>query len=120
MLRPNAVSVRIILYGIFLTVCGIVGFVLTAEQSTSALLNGVFGGVLMIILGIMHRQRRAFTLPAAIGAATIFTATFVWRSVVQWYHVYDNPRFVPVAILLSSMTVVSALLWAFLFRQVKR
>lgn len=119
MLRPSLISVRIVLYGTFLVVCGLIGFVLTSEHSTSSLANGIVGGLLMIVLGVMHNQKRPFTLPASIGAAGIFTLTFIWRSIVQWKHALDSAEFVPLAVLLTIMMIVSSLMLSFLIRNSK-
>lgn len=96
-------------YGTFLVVCGIVGYLITGETSSSSLFNGGVFGSLMVVIGVLLRQGRPWTMPAALSATAIFTLTFIWRAVVQWIEVAQGaPSNVAVAILLSFMFVVSA------------
>ncbi len=75
----------------------------------------------MSVLGILHRQGRPFTLPAAAGAAGIFTITFVWRSIVQWSQVHSGESdHTGIAALLTLMTLISAIMLTFLVRQLRR
>lgn len=99
----------LVLYGVFLAIAGIAGYFATHATSTSALLNGGIFGTLMIVLGLTIRPGRMWTYPAAASAAVIFTLTFAWRSLLQWYAVLhgDADKLV-VASLLTVMAVVSA------------
>jgi len=107
-------------YGVFLILCGLLGYGLTRETSTSAILNGVVFGSLMVVMGALLRQGRPWTLPASLSAAGIFTLTFVWRGAVQWMHVAEqgSPA-LPIALLLTLMTVVSAAVATELFKRVR-
>ena len=100
------------LYGLFLLACGMAGYLLTGETSSSSLFNGGVFGSLMMVMGLLLRQGRPWTMPAALSATAIFTLTFVWRGAVQWIQVAQDapgaPSHVGVAILLSFMFVVSA------------
>ena len=106
--------------GVFLIVCGLFGYALTQETSTSAILNGVVFGSLMVVMGFLLRQGRPWTLPASLSATGIFTLTFVWRGVVQWKHVSESGgETLPIALLLTLMTVVSAAVAMELFKRVR-
>lgn len=96
------------LYGAFLVLCGIAGFWLTGESSSSSLFNGGVFGSLMIVMGFLLRQGRPWTMPAALSATAIFTLTFVWRGAVQWVGVAQGAHGASVALLLSLMFLVSA------------
>lgn len=121
MLPPRIVAHRIMYYGVFLLVCGALGFVATGNRSASALVNGIIGGILMLVLGALHKQRRTFALPAAIAVAGIFTASFVWRTVVHLRDVAssaDAPS-VAVIVLVLVMALASGYMSVFLFKNLK-
>lgn len=99
----------LIFYGSFLLACGVAGYLLTGETSSSSLFNGGVFGSLMIVMGLLLRQGRPWTMPAALSATAIFTLTFVWRGTVQWIEVAQGSSdHVGVAVLLSFMFIVSA------------
>ncbi len=117
MISNRSVALYISIYGLFLFFCGSVGFLLTHQESTSALVNGAVGGLVMVVLGILHRQGRTFTLPAALGATGIFTVTFVWRSALQWMAVAQgSAEHLPLAVLLSVMMLSSVVLCVILWK----
>ncbi len=104
-------------YGVFLIAAGIVGFELTGETSASSILNGGLFGSLVVILGLLHRQGRMWTHPAALSATGIFFLTFVWRASIKWYGAATGDQaMVSIAILLTVMSGVSAAVVAVLFR----
>lgn len=107
---PRSVSNMLIAYGLFLGFCGILGYVLTGEGSTSSILNGGVFGSLMALLGLLGRNGKMWTFPAAISATAIFTLTFLWRSGVQLHlTVQGEVGRWPVAALLILMTGASAI-----------
>lgn len=118
---PAAVSNKLVAYGAFLVACGIIGFRLTHEESQSGILNGIVSGALMMVLGVIYRSGRPWTLPAALSATAIFTFTFIWRGAVQWLAVFkESSTHVPVAALLTIMFIVSLVMALMLLRIVSR
>ena len=110
-------GVLLIVYGAFLVLAGVVGFELTGETSASSILNGGLFGTFVSILGMLHRQGRMWTHPAALSASAIFLLTFVWRASVKWHAVaLGANEVVSIAVLLTIMSVVSAVVVAILFR----
>lgn len=107
----------LIAYGVFLVIAGVIGFELTGETSASSILNGGLFGTFVIILGVLHRQGRMWTHPAALSAAGIFLLTFVWRASVKWHAVLSGVTTeTAIAVLLTVMSIVSALVVTILFR----
>ena len=110
-------GVLLIVYGMFLVASGVVGYFLTTGSSASSLFNGGVFGTFVIVLGLLHRQGRMWTQPASLSAIAIFLLTFTWRSSIQWYAVSQgNSERVGISILLTMMSIVSAVLLAVLFR----
>jgi len=104
-------------YGVFLVVAGLVGFELTGETSASSILNGGLFGTFVILLGVLHRQGRMWTHPAALSAAGIFLLTIVWRSSIKWHgSATGDACSTAIAILLTLMSLVSAAVVVVLFR----
>lgn len=104
-------------YGVFLVVAGLVGFELTGETSASSIFNGGLFGTFVILLGVLHRQGRMWTHPAALSAAGIFLLTFVWRAFIKWHsYITGDASALSIAFLLTVMSVVSACVVVVLFR----
>ena len=116
--RPGPV---VVFYGAFLILCGVMGFFLTGESSTSSIVNGVVFGSLMVVMGFLLSHGRPWTLPASTSATGIFTVTFAWRGVLEWYRVLRNgDDRVEIAVLLTIMFVVSLGLALLLIQRVRR
>lgn len=108
MMSTRRISMVLIFYGLFLLLSGLLGYQITQEHSTSALFNGSLFGALLVLLGVLHRMGRMWTLPASISASVIFSLTFLWRGLLQWTHVGAGLQDrVGIAVLLSVMALVS-------------
>ena len=107
-------------YGLFLVATGLIGFALTGETSTSALINGVVFGGLMVVLGVLLQHGRPWTKPAALSATAIFALTFVWRGGLQlWEYLQGDPERLPVVVLFAVMFVVSLSVLIFLGKRLR-
>lgn len=116
-MTQKQLGVRVMVYGSFLVVCGLLGYALTGETSTSSLLNGGIFGTLVIGLGFLLRQGKMWTFPASLSAVGIFTLTFFWRGILQVRAVLDGaPGHVGVGILLLLLFLVSVAMFVTLFR----
>lgn len=113
-----------VFYGLFLLASGLYGYKITSTHSTSALFNGGVFGALFIVLGILHAYGRAWTHVAALSASVIFCLTFLWRASLQWGMAdFFGPTYdfqIEVAVLLSVMAAVSALIAAVLLKSLRR
>jgi uncharacterized membrane protein (UPF0136 family) len=117
MLNTRQVSTLLICYGLFLVVSGLIGYEITVEHSTSSLFNGSIFGSLLVLLGVLHRLGRMWTLPASISAAGIFSLTFLWRSGLQWMRILnESADLTGIATLLTVMAVVSLVVFVVLRR----
>lgn len=117
MTTPRGRGIAMALYGVFLVVCGLIGYKLTGGHSASAIFNGGLFGGLLVILGALHAAGRTWTHPAALSASAIFTLTFLWRAGLFWFQVAVSGNHVNVAVLLSVMAIVSGLFFWLMYRQ---
>ncbi|MBI2794178.1 MAG: hypothetical protein HYX66_05950 [Ignavibacteria bacterium] len=118
---PSAVSNLLVAYGAFLVVCGIIGYRLTHQESSSSIVNGIVSGILMMVLGAIYRSGRPWTLPAALSATAIFTFTFIWRGTVKWITVIGgHGSQIPIAALLTIMFIISVFMALMLLRIARR
>jgi uncharacterized membrane protein (UPF0136 family) len=111
-------------YGLFLVATGLYGYQITANHSTSALFNGGVFGALLVVLGILHAYGRTWTHTAALSATIIFCLTFLWRAWLQWSMLdFFGPTHtfnLQVAMLLTVMAAVSAIVGVFLYKSNRR
>lgn len=108
MLSIRQVSLLLLCYGVFLILAGWLGYAITAEHSTSSLFNGSLFGFILILLGILHRMGRMWTLPASMSAAGIFTVTFLWRGSLQVVmFLQGHHERLAIVVLLAAMALVS-------------
>lgn len=113
----RSLGLTLALYGATLVVCGLVGNALIEQGSPSALFNGGVFGIVMVVLGVLLRQGRQWTLPAALSATAVFTLTFAWRGATHWLDVLNGqPGHLAVSILLTVLLVLSALMCLRLLR----
>ena len=90
-------------FGIFLIVCGILGFASNPAAAKTALITGSFFGGLNILLGWgMLRGFSALRHMAAVVTLLLITA-FSWRSFAGWSQVADGEPKVFAASLISTM-----------------
>lgn len=111
-------------YGLFLVGSGLCGHYITTTHSASALFNGGIFGALFVVLGILHAYGRAWTHVAAVSASVIFCLTFLWRAGLHWQmstQVVAAEEFkIQVALLLTVMAAVSAIVAVLLAKSLRR
>lgn len=67
------------LYAIFLLACGTVAFFFSTSKPITALLGGVGGGMLSLILSFSFARRVLWATYGLLSAISIFALTFIWR-----------------------------------------
>jgi uncharacterized membrane protein (UPF0136 family) len=122
MLRPmnTKTSGYLILYGGFLIVLGLLGYLSNPEKAKTALMSGGTFGALSILWGVLGARRVRWSLPAAIVTTGLLVVVFVWRASVGWLAVLDGQsekRFA--ASLITLMLVASVVLLPVLLRALK-
>src|SRR5688572_22854594 len=82
----------LILYGAFLIVMGLLGFLSNPEKAKTALMSGGTFGALSIVWGVMGARGVRWSLPAALATTGLLVLVFAWRAGVGWLAVIDGRR----------------------------
>ena len=122
MLRPMNTKTAgyLILYGGFLIVMGLVGYLSNPEKAKTALMSGGTFGALSILWGVLGARGARWSLPAAIVTTGFLALVFAWRASVGWLAVLDGKsEKLFAAILITLMLAASAAMLPMLFRSLK-
>ena len=118
MLRPMNTKTAgyLILYGGFLIVMGLLGYLSNPEKAKTALMAGGTFGALSILWGVLGARGARWSLPAAIVTTGFLALVFVWRASVGWLAVLDGKsEKLFAAVLITAMLAGSAvMLWCLL------
>src|SRR5438093_7792485 len=82
----------LILYGAFLIIMGLLGYLSNPEKAQTALLSGGTFGVLSIVWGVLGACGVRWTLPAAMVTTGLLALVLGWRASVGWLSVIDGKR----------------------------
>ena len=82
----------LILYGAFLIIMRLLGYLSNPEKAQTALLSGGTFGALSIVWGVLGARGVRWTLPAAMVTTGLLALVLVWRASVGWLAVIDGKR----------------------------
>ena len=82
----------LILYGAFLIVMGLLGYLSNPEKAKTALMSGGTFGALSLVWGVLGARGVRWTLPAAVVTTGLLALVLVWRASVGWLAVIDGNR----------------------------
>ena len=110
----------LILYGSFLIVMGLLGYLSNPEKAKTALMSGgTFGGI-SILWGVLGARGVRWSLPAALVTTSLLALVFAWRASVGWLAVLDGKsEKLFAASLITVMLVGSVVMLPVLFRALK-
>ena len=80
----------LILYGAFLTLAGLAGYLSNPEKAKTALMSGGTFGALSILWGVLGARGVRWSLPAALVTTGLLALVFTWRASVSWLAVLDG------------------------------
>ena len=107
----------LILYGAFLIVFGLLGYLSNPEKAKTALISGGSFGALSILWGVLGARGVRWSLPAAIVTTGLLALVFAWRASVGWLAVLDGKSDkVFAASLITLMLVASVVMLPCLLR----
>ena len=122
MLRPMNTKTAgyLILYGGFLIVMGLLGYLSNPEKAKTALMSGGTFGALSIFLGVLGARGVRWIVPVAMVTTGFLALVFAWRATVGWLAVLDGKsEKLFAAILITLMLAASVLMLPALFRSLK-
>ena len=92
MLHPMNLKMAgyLILYGGFLIVMGLLGYLSNPEKAKTALMSGGTFGALSILWGVLGARGVRWSLPAARVTTGLLALVFTWRASVGWLAVLDG------------------------------
>jgi uncharacterized membrane protein (UPF0136 family) len=82
----------LMLYGAFLIVMGLLGYLSNPEKAKTALMSGGTFGALSIIWGVLGARGVRWSLPAALATTGLLALVLAWRASVGWLAVIDGNR----------------------------
>lgn len=101
----------LILYGAFLFVMGLLGYLSNPEKAKTALMSGGTFGALSILWGVLGARGVRWSLPAAWVSTGLLTLVFAWRASVGWLAVLDGKsEKLFAAVLITAMLTGSVLM----------
>lgn len=80
----------LLIYGAFLILAGVAGFLSNPEKAKTALLSGGTFGGLSIVLGVLNARGIAWARKAAFGTVVFLAVVFVWRASAGWMAVAEG------------------------------
>ena len=80
------------LYGAFLIIMGLLGYLSNPEKAKTALMSGGTFGTLSIVWGVLGARGVRWTLPAAMVTTGLLALVLIWRAGVCWLAVIDGKR----------------------------
>ena len=111
----------LILYGGFLILMGLLGYLSNPEKAKTALMSGGTFGALSIFWGVLGARGVRWSRRAAIVTTGFLALVFAWRATVGWLAVLDGKsEKLFAAILITLMLAASALMLPALFRSLKK
>ncbi|MEM8834478.1 MAG: hypothetical protein AAGD00_01535 [Planctomycetota bacterium] len=116
----NAASKILFGYGLFLIVCGFLGWAATGFTSSgkTAILSGGMSGVLVLASAVLAGRpaKKMQMIGAHLGLVLplLFAIPFTWRGIVGWQATAAGEDKLYVAILLSSMALASVVVFVLL------
>ena len=100
----------LILYGAFLIVMGLLGYLSNPEKAKTALMSGGTFGALSIVWGVLGARGVRCTLPAAVLTTGLLALVLGWRASVGWLAVIDGKREKIFAASLITLMLAASLL----------
>src|SRR5437867_2310966 len=100
----------LMLYGAFLIMMGLLGYLSNPEKAKTALMSGGTFGALSIVWGVLGARGVRWSLPAAVLTTGLLALVLGWRASVGWLAVIDGKREKIFAASLITLMLAASLL----------
>ena len=112
------IAFGLILYGAFLILAGLVGYLSNPEKAKTALMSGGLFGTLSILWGILEMRGFSWSKMVALATTGFLALIFTWRSSVGWLAVIDGKsEKLFAASLISLMLMASVVMLVVLLKE---
>jgi hypothetical protein len=100
---------HLVIFGIFLILLGVIGFVTHPEKAYTALIFGGGFGALWMLWGILSASGLRWTWLAALATTALLALACMWRASVSWLAVANGQSEKAfVSVVITLMLAVSA------------
>ena len=106
-----------VVFGIFLILCGVAGYLSNPAGAKTALISGGTFGALSVLWGALMLNGFAWAKTASWVSTLVLVAAFTWRSVVGWTAYASGEPKLFAASLITLMLVASVASLAVLLRK---
>jgi uncharacterized membrane protein (UPF0136 family) len=101
-------SKALILFGAYLLVAGLIGYLSNPSKALTALYSGGLFGLLSIASGILLKRGYQWALKVGLALVSLLIVTFAWRASVGWLAVSNGAsEKLFAAALISSMLLAA-------------
>ena len=90
MLELKRKSLSLNIFGAYLIVAGVIGFLSNPEKAKTALYSGGIFGTLLLICGVLLAYQKAWAAKVGLGLCAFLALTFAWRASVGWIAVSNG------------------------------
>jgi hypothetical protein len=112
---------NLVIFGIFLILLGVIGYVTHPERAYTALIFGGGFGALWILWGILSAKGVRWSWLASLATTALLALVCVWRASVSWLAVANGQSEKAFAsAVVTLMLAVSASMLLLLFRNRKK
>lgn len=102
------------IYGAFLILAGLVGFISNPEKAKTALMSGGTFGMLSIVWGFLHLRGIAWSRMAAFATVIFLALVFSWRASAGWIMVSQgrDDKFFAAALITLMLAATLSMVYA--------
>ena len=94
------------LYGAYLIVAGLAGYLSNPEKAKTALYSGGLFGTLLLVSGFLVASQKTWASKLGLGLCAFLSLTFLWRASAGWIAVYNgNSEKLFAATLITTMLI---------------
>lgn len=110
-------SQRLMYYGLFLIICGVLGFLSNPAEAKTALISGGTFGSLSVVAGYLIGRGVPYVTFGSLLMVSFLALIFTWRASVGWLEVVaGNTEKLFAASLITAMLIASLCMIVFVAR----
>lgn len=72
------------IYGAYLILAGLAGYLSNPEKAKTALYSGSLFGILLLTCGFLLARKQPWAAKLGFGLCALLSVTFAWRATVGW------------------------------------